>query len=299
MLAITGITGHTGGFFLSELVAGKYQGHVRCMVRSLAGAQHLLNCSLNIELIEGNLDDNGSIKQLLSGVDTVVHIANIHYSSQILQIGKECGVRRFILVHTTGMYSKHKSASQGYIDIENEIKPFMDDLNVTILRPTMIFGDMRDYNISKFIRFVDRLPLLPVVSKGNALIQPINARDLGRALYQTMNTACTCGRAYDLSGERALSIRELYLLIANQLGKKRMIISVPERICVICAVLIRCVTFRKIDLVEKVQRMSENRSYNHQKAVADFGYAPECFEVGLQREINEYLDSRRKNRGKL
>ena len=289
MIAVTGITGHTGEFFLNELIARKYQGHVKCMVRSLTRAEYLLNCGLDIELVEGDLNDDESIRRLLTGTDVVVHIANIHYSPRILQIGKICGVRRFVLVHTTGIYSKYKSASQEYIDIENAIKPFMNELNVTILRPTMIFGDMRDYNISKFIRFVDKFPLLPVVSDGSALIQPVNARDLARALYLTMDTACTFGKAYDLSGEKALSIRELYLLIATYLGKKRIVVSVPKWLCIMCARFIRLITLKKIDLIEKVQRMGENRSYSHQEAIVDFGYDPERFEVGLQREINEYL----------
>ncbi|MBO5069697.1 MAG: NAD(P)H-binding protein [Roseburia sp.] len=292
MLAVTGITGHTGYFFLNELVASEYQGRIKCLVRTTAKAEHVINSGLDVELVEGNLDDEESVRSLFWGAEVVVHIANIHYSPMILRIGKECGIKRFILVHTTGIYSKFKSASQDYIDIENQIKTMMQELNVTILRPTMIFGDINDYNISKFIRFVDRLPILPIVDGGEALIQPVNARDLGNALYRALFADVTFGKAYDLSGERALSIRQLYLLIADALGKKRVIISVPMGLCVVGAIIIRCVTFGKLDLIEKVQRMGENRCYSHQSAFEDFGYNPEKFEIGLRREVDEYIASK-------
>lgn len=292
MLAVTGITGHTGGFFIKELVDHHYQGPIRCLVRTSSKAERIIKSDLSAEILEGSLDNEEDIRTLLTGADTVVHIANIHYSPAILRIGKECGVKRFILVHTTGMFSKFKSASREYIEIENQIAPQMKALNITILRPTMIFGDLCDYNISKFIRIVDRLPILPVISGGQSLIQPVNARDLGLALYQVMGTNASFGKAYNLSGERGITIRELYQMIENNLNKKRLIISLPMWLCVCGAYFIRTVSIGKIDLVEKVQRMGENRSFSHEAATADFGYAPESFAVGLRREINEYIAGR-------
>ena len=289
MLAVTGITGHTGGFFIKELVDHHYQGQIRCLVRTSGKADRIIKSGLSAEILAGSLDNEEDIRALLTGADTVVHIANIHYSPAILRIGKECGVKRFILIHTTGMLSKFKSASREYIEIEDQVAPEMKALNVTILRPTMIFGDLCDYNISKFIRFVDRLPILPVVSGGRSLIQPVNARDLGLALYQVLDVEASFGKAYNLSGERAITIRELYQMIGNSLHKKRLIISLPMWLCVCCAYFIRAVSLGKIDLVEKVQRMGEDRAFSHEAAAADFGYAPESFAVGLQREINEYI----------
>jgi nucleoside-diphosphate-sugar epimerase len=295
MLAVTGITGHTGGFFLEELVKNQYPGKIRCLVRTAARAERLLASGLDAEILSGSLDDEHTIRELLTGADTVVHIANIHFSPAILRIGRECGVKRFVLVHTTGIYSRFKAASQEYIEIEEQILPLMARENITILRPTMIFGDLNDYNISKFIRFVDALPVLPVVGSGAALVQPVNARDLGRALYRVLENEGTFGKAYDLSGEKAVSIRQLYRLIARELGKKRLILGLPMGLCVFGAKTIRCLTFGRLDLVERVQRMGEDRSYSHRAAELDFGYDPEPFETGLRREVRAYL-ARKKER---
>ena len=289
MLAVTGITGHTGRCFINELVKNRYTGQLRCLVHTADKAGCITENGLKAEIVDGTLDKEADIRTLLSGADTVLHIANIHYSPEIVRIGKECGVKRFILVHTTGIFSKYKSASKSYIEVENIITPLMEELNITILRPTMIFGDICDYNISKFIKLIDHLPIVPVISGGNSLIQPVNARDLARAFYQVLNTERCKGKAYNLSGEQAVSIRQLYGLISNSLGKKRLIVSFPMGLCAFAAQAIRAVTFGKVDLVEKVQRMGEDRSYSHAPATADFGYTPEPFEVGLKREVAEYI----------
>lgn len=51
----------------------------------------------------------------------------------------------------------------------------------------------------------------------------------------------------------------------------------------------KIITLGRMDLVEKVLRMGEDRDYGHEAATRDFGYDPESFDVGLQREIEEYL----------
>lgn len=293
MLAVTGITGHTGKFFLEELKTHHYAEPIRCLVHTAGKAACVTSSGLDTEIVEGTLDCEADIRRLLTGADTVVHIANIHYSPEILRIGRECGARRFILVHTTGMFSKFKSASAEYREIEDQIAPMLEECGVTILRPTMIFGDICDYNISKFIKLVDRLPILPVVAGGRALIQPVNARDLAKALYLAMVTPAASGKAYNISGETVLPLRELYRMIADMLGKKRVIISFPMGLCVFGARAIRLISAGKLDLVEKVQRMGEDRSFSHEAASADFGYSPEPFETGLRREIEQYIGANR------
>ena len=49
--------------------------------------------------------------------------------------------------------------------------------------------------------------------------------------------------------------------------------------------------------VEQVQRMNEDRTFDYSEASKDFGYNPLTFEVGIQEEIEEYLNF--KKTGKL
>lgn len=195
-----------------------------------------------------------------------------------------------ILIHTSGIYSRHKMASGVYKEIEEGLRPYLaGGMNITILRPTMIFGDMRDHNISKFIRMVDRFPLMPEIDHGRAFVQPVNARDLGQAYYKAAMHRTLPEGSYICSGERPVHIHELCELIGRYLGKKVRFVSVPMGLGVFGAKAVRALSFGRKDLVEKVLRLGEDRSFSHDTAARDFGYEPEPFEIGLKREVEEYL----------
>jgi nucleoside-diphosphate-sugar epimerase len=298
MLLVTGITGHTGRYFLQELINNKYEGPIRCIVRETSNTSLLDNSSLNIEKVIGDLDEPGFIDRVMNGVDTVMHIYNIHHSPLIVRAANEKNVKRAILVHTTGIYSEFKYASEEYKYIEKEIKELKSEpnysTNITILRPSMIYGDLCDRNMSKFIKMIDKLKIMPVINGGNSLIQPVNARDFGKALFTVlMSPGESNGEAYDLSGEKPIRMIDAFKVIRKELNKKTIFISVPLNLGVLLARVLNTLSLRKIDYIERVQRMGENRDYSHDDATRDFGFNPMTFEKGIQFEVQEYLDKNR------
>jgi len=295
MLLVTGITGHTGRYFLQELIDHKYEGPIRCIVRETSDTSMLDNSGLNIEKVYGELNDKEFVRRAVNGVDDIMHIYNIHHSPIIVEAAIQNNVRRAILVHTTGIYSNFKDASQGYKDVEKKVFELVADPNcptkVTIVRPTMIYGDLCDSNMSKFIKMIDRLRIMPVINGGKSLIQPVNARDLGKAFYTVLMTPeKTAGKAYDLSGEKPLPLIEVFKMISDNLNKKTTFVSVPIGFGVFLARVAKVFSLGKIDFVEKVQRMAEDRSYSHEEAKCDFDYKPMSFKKGIQLESEQYLE---------
>ena len=292
MLLVTGITGHTGRYFLQELIDHKYEGPIRCIVRKTSETSMLDNSGLNIEKVYGDIHDEAFLEKITKGVDEIVHIINVRHTLRVLNAAIENDVKRIVSVHTTGIFSKFRIASEEYVIIEKEIKELLskNDISMTILRPTMIYGDVCDRNMSKFIKMVDRFRIFPVINHGKSLIQPVNARDLGKAYYEVLMMLVDKAKSeYILSGEKPITMLEAFKLISNNLGKKTTFISFPLSIGVIMARVLKGITLGKIDYVERVQRMSEDRSFSHEEAAADFGYKPEPFEVGIEREVKEYL----------
>lgn len=293
MLLVTGITGHSGRYFLQELIANKYEGPIRCIVRESSDTSLIDRSGLNIEKVVGTLDDRSFLDEAMVCVDTILHIAGIGWTPKVIDAAIRNNVDRAILVHTTGIYSKYKSASQMYKDIEDNVRAKIDmapsDIKVSILRPTMIYGDMCDHNISTFINMVGALRVFPVINKGSGLIQPVNARDLGRAYYQVLITEQTIGADYVLSGNDVVTMLDMFKRISSTMGKKTFFISVPVSVGVLLARSIKLATLNKIDYVEKVQRMVEDRCYSNEKARIDFNYNPINFFEGLDTEVKEYM----------
>lgn len=292
MLLVTGITGHTGRYFLQELIDHKYEGPIRCIVRETSNTSMLDNSGLNIEKVYGDIHDEAFLDEITKGVEEIVHIINVRHTLRVLKAAIKNDVKRIVSVHTTGIFSKFRIASEEYVIIEKKIKDILskNDISMTILRPTMIYGDVCDRNMSKFIKMVDRFRVFPVINHGKSLIQPVNARDLGKAYYDVLMMPVEKAKSeYILSGEKPITMLEAFKLISNNLGKKTTFISFPLGFGVIMARVLKGITLGKIDYVERVQRMSEDRSFSHKEATVDFGYRPEPFKVGIAREIKEYL----------
>lgn len=293
MLLVTGITGHTGKYFLQELIHHKYDGEIRCIVREKSDTSLLDNSGLKIEKVIGDLNNKEFIDACMKDVDTVFHIVNIRYSLNIVEAAIKNNVKRAILVHTTGIYSKFRIASEEYKIIESKLQEIIQNkkIKVTILRPTMIYGDLCDHNMSKFIKMIDRFRVFPVINHGKGLIQPVNARDLGKAYYSVlMMKNDNVKQEYILSGEKPITMMDAFKLINDNLDKKTIFISFPLWFGVLLARILKLLSFGRVDYIEKVQRMSEDRSFSHEKAKKDFGYNPESFEIGIAREVKQYVN---------
>ena len=226
-------------------------------------------------------------------MDVIFHIVNIRKSINIINAAIKNNVKWVILVHTTGIYSKYKSASEEYIDIENKISNLIKnkDIKVTILRPTMIYGSLDDQNMSVFIKMVDKLRIFPVVNGGKYALQPVHQEDLGKAYYQVLiNKNKTIGKNYTLSGKDPINLIDILKIISDKLNKKTKFISVPYSFSYFGAVLLKIISFKKIDLKEKVQRLVEPRAYSHDDAIKDFDYNPKPFIEGIEKEIKLYLN---------
>lgn len=351
---ITGITGHSGQYFLDELIAAFPKGvSIRALVRKTsdrAKLEKLIEMGRDVEIFEGNLADEKSLAAMTRGMDMVFHIAGVGSSLGLVRAALPNGVKRFVLVHTTGIYSKYKAAGEGYRRTEAEIRRLIaeenrklagsidfDDkiekrtnnnvndnnlvtekIDLTILRPTMIYGSLDDENMVKFIKMTDKLRFFPMVSGGHYALQPVHQQDLGRAYLQVLNMLLNRGidestkaietnepdtkqiprsatphdREYILSGGTVIDLIDIMKLISEYLGKKTTFFSVPFGIAYVGAWGVYLVSLGKVDYREKVQRLVEPRNYPHDEASRDFGYNPMPFAEGLRREVELYKKAR-------
>ncbi len=223
-------------------------------------------------------------------VDTILHIAAITLSKYIVDAAVKCHVRRLICVHTTGIYSKYKEAGEEYRHIDGYVEQQCRENNIglTILRPTMIYGNISDNNVVQFIKMVDRLPVMPVVNGARYGLQPVHYMDLSEAYYQVLMNENTANHNYTLSGGEPILLRDMLSEIGKCLGKKVRFVSCPFPIAYAGACFLYFVTLKKKDYREKVQRLCEPRVYPHDDAKRDFGYTPRIFQVGIVDEVKEY-----------
>lgn len=294
---LTGVTGKSGRYAIERLAERKDElsgCSFRAVVRSREKAAFIEESGLPIELYEGSIDDEAFLSGVFSGADTLLHIVGIHSSPSVVPLAICAGIRRIIAVHTTGVYSKYKSASAEYAKIDAGIARLCRESGValTILRPTMIYGGLDDENVCKFIAMMDRLPVMPVVSGARFALQPVHRRDLGRAYADVLLTQATAGKDYVLSGREPILLRDMLAIIAEHLNEPARFCSVPYWFAIAGAWGLYLVSFTMIDYREKVQRLVEPRAYSHDDATRDFGYDPVDFDEGVRDEVLAYLEKK-------
>ena len=295
LILLTGVTGHSGRYAVERLaqrqnITGGMR--FRALVRGSSDVTRLQSSPLAIELVYGDIRDAVVLQSAMQGVDTVLHIVGILDSPRVMEAAVKAGVRRVILVHTTGVYSKYKSASRDYIAVDEQVTRMAEGAGIalSILRPTMIYGDVDDQNVITFIRMMDRLPVMPVVSGARFLLQPVHRRDLGYAYADVLlDEAATLGKSYVLSGKEPIELRDMLVVIARYLNKRPRFFSVPYWFAIAGAWALYLLSLTKADYREKVQRLVEPRAYPHIDATRDFGYAPVDFATGVKDEVASYV----------
>ena len=305
ILVLTGVTGKKSGGVLADniaqnldVVTNVFTDGIKVVVRSTSDTTYLKKNIPEVKIYSGELTDINFLKETFQNADTVFHVAGIHWSREVVEAAAYCNVRRLILVHTTGIYSKYKEAGEEYRHIDEFVYKTCKENNIvlTILRPTMIYGNITDNNVVTFIKMVDKLPIMPVVNGARYELQPVHYRDLGNAYYAVlMNEEVTKNKDFTLSGGEPILLRDMLTEIGKNLGKKVRFISCPFGLAYAGACVVYTLSIKRKDYREKVQRLCEPRVYSHDEATVAFGYAPRTFKVGIKEEIIEY----QKQKGKM
>ena len=298
-LAVTGLTGKkSGGVLAKELsanlsqVKAMFPDGIIAIARESSNTNELEKLIPQIDIRRGELTDVQFLKNCLENVDTLVHVAGIHWSREIVTAAAECRVRRLVLVHTTGIYSKYKAAGEEYRQIDDFVYMTCKEngIALTICRPTMIYGNVYDNNVIQFVKMVDKFPIMPVVNGAKYELQPVHYSDLGKAYYQILlHEASTANKDFILSGGAPILLRTMLDEIGKNLGKRVRYISCPFFIAYLGAWAVFILSFGKKDYREKVQRLCEPRVYSHIEATKVFEYKPLTFQEGIVDEIKEYL----------
>ena len=100
----------------------------------------------------------------------------------------------------------------------------------TILRPTLIYLEGRDQNVTRLARLIRRLGVLPLAGDGSGLRQPVHAQDLATVALTALEAPAAEGRAYDLPGGETLSYRAMVERIFEGLGKRPYILALPPEL---------------------------------------------------------------------
>ena len=100
-----------------------------------------------------------------------------------------------------------------------------DDLDVTVFRPSVVFGP-EDRFLNQFAMLARFLPVL-ALPMPHAKFKPVYVGDVASAMLSSVKDPDTWGKAYELCGPRVYELQELVKYVCAVTGRRRVIIGLP------------------------------------------------------------------------
>lgn len=237
-ICVLGGSGFVGSAIIAKLDSAGYA--VKVLTRRRDSAKHL-SLLPKVTVVECNIFDSQALSSALEGADAVINLIGILHQSRRLsfnaahhelpaQLAKICvdlGVKR--LVHMSSLQADEHAPSQ-YLRSkatgETALKALQGKLNVTIFKPSVIFGEA-DHFTNLFATLIKRLPVV-LLAKPNAKFQPVWVEDVASCFASCLANIDTYGQTYELAGPKVYTFRELVKVIMHTIGKQRPIIGLGD-----------------------------------------------------------------------
>lgn len=239
---LIGGSGFVGSAVAARLVADGWW--VRIPTRRRTRARHLALLP-TVDIQEADVFAPEALDRLMAGMDVVINLVGVLYSKpgtpygpafekahvQLPKlIGEACrrnGVKRALQISALGAdingpseYQRSKAAGEAAI---RNIRP---ELDWTILRPSVIFGE-GDSFLNLFARLVKLAPVMPL-GGAHARFQPVWVEDVAEVVATCLQRSDSIRKTFDVAGPGTYSLAELVRFAAAQVGRKPIIVPIPE-----------------------------------------------------------------------
>ena len=277
-IAIIGASGHVG-FRLVKKLSSIYK--INCIVRDIDKRDFSEFNNIQIFKVD-DISNTLDLAKAINNCNAIINTAYISFAQEILKaisINKN-NTQHILFTGSTGIFTKLPSDSA---DLKRKAEQFIVNnytIPFTIIRPTMIYGHRNDKNISRLSRVLSKVPLFPLIGKGDKLLQPVFINDLVKSYEIALFNNKFYNKSYNIAGAEPISNKELFQKVSNILDKKIIFISFNSYTI---SLIIKILAIFKLKIVsqEQIKRFQENKDINIEKFVESFGFIPRSFDDGL------------------
>lgn len=241
------------GFVGRHLVAALARTGIRVLVasRHRERAKHLILLP-TVEVLEADIFARGVLERLVSGREAVINLigtlhsrrgrrdergpndygpdfARVHVElpQAIVAACRAAGVRRLLHMSALGAAANAPSEYLRSKGIGERAVLAADDLDVTVFRPSVIFGP-EDLFLNRFAMLARLLPVIAPPCP-DARFQPVYVGDVARAMCAALEDPQSFGKSYALCGPRAYTLMELVRYVCRLTGRRRMLLELSDR----------------------------------------------------------------------
>lgn len=271
---VIGGSGLVGGYIVEHLV--RRHGRVFAVSRSPR------NSTAKVEWIQADLTRPDTLK--LPDVTTLYCTSDAILLAKALPLILSPSVNRVVALSSTSVLTKQdtevaeeRETIRNLTDAEQTIATLCEQRQVdwTILRPTLIYAEGRDTNITPLSRLIRRVGFMPVVGGARGLRQPVHAEDLAIGAIAAAESPAASNKFYSLPGAETLPYREMIGRVFDGMGRPRRLVSVPPWLWRVIFAMAKPL-FPTANVAMGL-RMMKDMTFDASPAVEDFGWNPRVF----------------------
>jgi uncharacterized protein YbjT (DUF2867 family)/membrane protease YdiL (CAAX protease family) len=239
----------------------------------------------------------------VAGADAIVNLVGIKrpdgahtfeavhvgVTRKLIEAARAAAVPRF--VHVSVVCSRPDAGSP-YHDTKWRAEALARDsgLHVTILKPAVIYGAGDDMltHLVKMIRFV---PVFPIVGRGASLLQPVDVRDVARAVKAALERPETAGRTYDVVGPERLTLRRIVRTVADGLGLPLAIVPTPVALMRPMVAIMSALSPAPLSTPAQLRMLQEGLVGDPEPARRELGLEPRAFDASTVRAVEARVPS--------
>ena len=271
---VIGATGIVGGYIVDQLLqAGE---------RPIALSRSTRSSATDVEWLKGDLAEPTVLK--LPPVTTLYCTAHAGLLANALPSLYSPLLTRVVAFTSTSIVTKidsdiaaERESVRLWAEAEQKLISTCDSLGVawTVLRPTIIYDEGRDANITRLSRLIQNLGFMPLAGSGSGLRQPVHAEDLAIGALAAAASPAAANKIYAIPGKDTITYREMVGRIFDGLHKPRRIIPIPPALWRAAFSLAK--PFVPNANVAMGNRMAKDMIFDSAPATEDFGWNPREF----------------------
>ncbi len=233
--------------------------------------------------IGGDLKD-ADLDERLPVATTVFSLSPIWLLPAALPALQARGMERLIAFSSTSRFTKADSPDAGeravavqLASAEAAVETWCAQHGVawTILRPTLIYDEGHDENVSRIARLVKRFHVMPLSGRGEGLRQPVHAADLAAGALAAAHAPASRNKAYNLVGGETVTYRVMVDRVFEGLAKAPRSLPMPTWLFGLIMRLAK--PFYPGATVAMGTRMGQDLTFDSADAARDFAWSPRAF----------------------
>jgi len=293
--AVIGGSGFVGGYIVDALLSAGHQPSL--LVR--AGSRDKLRRAGECRIVEGEPSSVEALESTIEGCAAVIFLVGIlrefprrgitfealQYQAAVraAEAARRLGARRFLLMSANGVRSPGTPYQETKFRAEEYLRG--GGLDVTVFRPSVVFGDPRGtMEIATQLHRDMIAPPLPALAfhtgwraaTGQVRMSPVHVEDVADAFVRALTDPASIGKTFTLGGPEELTWTEMLRRVAVAVDRRKLILPMPIGLMRIAATLLDRLPFFPVTR-DQLTMLAEGNTADSAELRALIGREPRPF----------------------